>query len=475
MRVAVVHYHLRIGGVTTVIDQAARALDALGVQVCVLAGERPAVELAAPAAVIPGLAYGRHELSASDILKQADEVASRLLGGAPDVWHIHNHSLGKNLVVPRLACALASAARPLVLQMHDFAEDGRPANYELLLAGLADGEPATLGPALYPRASHVHYAFLNRRDQHAFMRAGLPESRAHYLPNAVVSPPSAGEAPPRTDLVIYPTRAIRRKNVGEMVFWAALDRSGRRYALTRAPRNPEHAAGYNRWVDFSAARRLPVDFGLAEESPLSFPELMRSAACAITTSVAEGFGLAFLEPWLMDCPLTGRALPEIAEEFKNDGLDLSGLYDRLDVPLKWAGAGNLRSALQDAMRRVYASYRRELLPQDVEKAFNAAAQNDLVDFGRLDENMQQKVIEQVLNNPADAGSIRPGALNVPAAAVPINKDIVLAKYGPARYGQRLREIYRASAESGFAPEDALDADSILDQFLLPERFNLLRT
>lgn len=475
MRVAVVHYHLRIGGVTTVIDQAARILGASGVQVCVIAGEPPAAELSAPAAVIPELAYGLHEISASEVLAKADEAASRLLGGPPDVWHVHNHSLGKNLALPRLVEALAAAGRPLVLQMHDFAEDGRPANYKLLLEGLARGEPAELGENLYPRAGNVHYAFLNRRDMRAFMQAGLPESRAHYLPNAVKPPSRGGASGSRASLVIYPTRAIRRKNVGEMILWAALERGERRFALTRAPRNPEHAVVYNRWVRFSTARKLPVDFGLAEKSPLSFPDLMRSAACAITTSVAEGFGLAFLEPWLMDCPLAGRALPEITDEFRNDGLDLNGLYDRMDVPIEWAVANELKRALQDAMGRVYESYHRDLLPQDVEKAFNAAVQNDFVDFGRLDENMQQKVIEHVLNNPADAGQIRPAGLTVPETAVLRNKNTVLEKYGTGPYGARLMEIFQAAGDSGSAPEDALDAGRILDQFLLPERFNLLRT
>ena len=359
--------------------------------------------------------------------------------------------------------------------MHDFAEDGRPANYKLLLEGLAGGEPAQLGKTLYPRAGNVHYAFLNRRDMRAFMQAGLTESRAHYLPNAV-QPLSRGGAPDsRASLVIYPTRAIRRKNIGELVFWAAIERDQHRFALTRAPRNPEHAAVYNRWVQFAAARKLPVEFGLAEKSPLSFPDLMRSAACAITTSVAEGFGLAFLEPWLMDCPLAGRSLPEITDEFRNDGLDLNGLYDRLDVPIEWAGANELKRALQDVMGRVHESYHRDLLPEDVEKAFNAAVQNDLVDFGRLDENMQQAVIDRVLENSADAGQICPASLTVPETAVLHNKNTVLKKYGTGRYGARLMEIFQAVGDSGSAPEDALDAGRILDQFLLPERFSLLRT
>jgi len=475
MRVAIVHYHLRIGGVSTVIGQAARVLTSSGIRVCVITGEPPAEKLSVPVAVVPELAYGAAGPRVPDVIAKMDEAASRLLGGAPELWHIHNHSLGKNLAMPAVVGVMAGAGRPLLLQMHDFAEDGRPGNYGLLLDGLADGDQEALGPRLYPRAANVHYAFLNRRDMTAFAGAGLPDTRAHYLPNAVEAPPPAADICRRSDLVIYPTRAIRRKNVGELVLWAALERDGRRFALTRAPRNPEHAAVYKRWVEFSSACRLPVEFGLAEKSPLSFPELMRSAACAITTSVAEGFGLAFLEPWLMDCPLAGRALPEITGTFKEEGIDLAQLYDRLDVPLEWVGAENFRGILQRAMQKVYEGYRRILNAEDAEKAYSAAVREGCADFGRLDEDMQQSVISHILKNPSAASRIRPPKLSVSDSVVSRNKSAVLEKYGSSRYAARLQEIYRTVMESGAGSEDALNAGRVLDQFLLPERFNLLRT
>ena len=42
---------------------------------------------------------------------------------------------------------------------------------------------------------------------------------------------------------------------------------------------------------------------------------MASAHRLVTTSVAEGFGLAFLEPWLFGKGLLGRNLPEITVDF----------------------------------------------------------------------------------------------------------------------------------------------------------------
>ncbi len=61
--------------------------------------------------------------------------------------------------------------------------------------------------------------------------------------------------------------------------------------------------------------------------------MIAKADALITTSVAEGFGLAFLEPWLASKPLVGRNLPEITADFAEHGLDLSALYNCLPVPL----------------------------------------------------------------------------------------------------------------------------------------------
>ena len=118
MRIAIVHYHLQTGGVTRVIQHAGEALDAAGHEVLVLTGEpaqqgfggRVRIE------VLSGLGYEeRRAAETADTLAAAMlSAAKRQLGGPPDLWHVHNHCIGKNLALPgallRLARARTSAA-----------------------------------------------------------------------------------------------------------------------------------------------------------------------------------------------------------------------------------------------------------------------------------------------------------------------------------------------------------------------------
>ncbi len=51
----------------------------------------------------------------------------------------------------------------------------------------------------------------------------------------------------------------------------------------------------------------------------------------ITTSIREGFGMVYLEPWLAGTPVAGRNLPCITDDLGKYGLEFSRLYDRLEV------------------------------------------------------------------------------------------------------------------------------------------------
>src|SRR5688572_3998718 len=184
MRVAIVHYHLDPGGVTRVIEAASRALTAAGVGHVVLIGDRsePREAEEFPIRRIAGLGYltAPGDLTAETLAEALRTAAAEALGGAPDVWHFHNHSLGKNRLLPDVVARLAEAGERLVLQIHDLAEQGRPGNYPLIAHCRT----------LYPFSRRIHYAFLNSRDLATFNDAGLPEENARLLPNAIPSLPA---------------------------------------------------------------------------------------------------------------------------------------------------------------------------------------------------------------------------------------------------------------------------------------------
>ena len=46
-------------------------------------------------------------------------------------------------------------------------------------------------------------------------------------------------------------------------------------------------------------------------------DMVRVADLVITTSVLEGFGFAYLEPWILDRAVIGRSIPFITPDFQS--------------------------------------------------------------------------------------------------------------------------------------------------------------
>ena len=482
--VAIVHYHLRTGGVTRVIEHACEALKNEGIKTVVLVGETPAANLPASTEVhvVPGLGYD--ETTQPD---QPDQLADRLqqtataaLGEAPSLWHVHNHALGKNCALPGALRLLAERGQHLLLQFHDFAEDGRPANYRRLLEYAGNGDQSQLGQALYPSADHIHYAALNGRDRTFLAQAGVDDDRLHLLANAVAieggEESNSDEDSKSGRLFLYPTRAIRRKNLGEFLLWSALGSTFDRFAVTRAPRNPQQRPYYDRWVAFANKLNLPVTFELGMTSNEAYSALLRSAHALVTTSVAEGFGLVFLEPWLANRPLCGRNLPQITTEFSDAGINIENMYDRLDVPADWIDANELRQRVEQSMNQSFDSYGQQITNDDIDATINDMIRNDRIDFGRLDEPLQETVIRHVVDTPGAASEIDPAALlTVGDNAVEKNRQTVIARFSRDAYGKTLTGIYQSVIASPVSDVTGLDADALLRTFLAPSNFNLLRT
>ncbi len=488
MRVAILHYHLRPGGVTRVIESAARALAGSEIKAVVLCGESspPDVEIAAPVCVVPGLDYapgGAHPAE-DDLIKAMESAAVSAIGGTPDLWHIHNHALGKNAGLTRAVERMARRGKRLLLQIHDFAEDGRPHLFETLMRYVGNNDIETLGRIAYPVAGHIHYACINRRDTRLLMQAGAPETTVHYLPNAIAirpGQPHPWEPQPATQrLILYPVRAIRRKNLGEALLWCGAMKDQSRLAVTLAPKSPADRAAYDDWVNFAQSLSLPVEFEAGQRSSSAFEEQIASAWLVLTTSVAEGFGLTFLEPWLAGRPVVGRDIPEITQDFKDNGILLPALYPALNIPIEWLDRQELESRIRDAYSLFLARYNRQPTPENLAAAVRGCITGNAVDFGRLDEPLQKRVIERLLRNPADIRHVRPSSLvsnpDVLVVALQRNAALIRRTYGLDAYRNRLRAIYEAVLNAAIEPiQGALSVNHILDFFLAPETFRLIRT
>ena len=480
MRVAVVHYHLRTGGVTRVIENAMASLNSAPVDTAVITAEPfpRGVGEGIRVRIAPGLAYDERStpVSANALRAQLEDAARDAFGALPDLWHVHNHALGKNLVLPEVIQRMAADGQRFLLQIHDFAEDGRPGNYRRLVEHFGHAQCRRY---LYPVAGHIHYAVLTDRDREILERDGVPPAQLHLLPNAVwLETGGAPDTEPGEEqrLWLYPTRAIRRKNLGELLLLAALSGEGNRFATTRAPENPRERPRYERWVGFAESRHLPVEFELSTKCRMPFEALLRSAYSLVTTSIAEGFGLAFLEPWLIGRPLVGRNLPEITGAFRSAGVDLGALYDRLEIPLEWIGARLLENRIRAARQDFLAAYGRTPADDDCERVLAAWVRDGQVDFGRLDEPLQESIIDRVVAADPARRQISTHYLQPPSARCVVgNGDAVQRSFGIEAYGQRLEAIYHELLESGKGPIEAAANEVILDWFLAPERLFLLAT
>ncbi len=525
MKLAILHYHLNRGGVTRVIANQLLALD------CVLSdnqrwpvalfhgGRRAGWEEDLPRRLvhldlslheIPALDYDDEQHVDNDRWPGPWPLLEQLLAAlngldftpADTVFHVHNHALGKNLALPQVAMMLA-ADYPFLLQIHDFAEDFRPANYRRLME-LADRDPAehARGSLFCPQAPQIHYAVLNSRDREILLAAGTDPGQLHLLPNPV---PAADELPerdscrrklaarfdvdPDSRYVLYPVRCIRRKNVGEVLLLAALAPPRTVFGLTLEPLNPAEQPVYRQWKDLAAELDLPCRFETGGPEGLTFAENLAAADMNLTTSVAEGFGMVYLESWLAGLPLVGRDLPEITTDFTAAGIELPWLRSRLEVPLEWIGQEEYRRRMTDAYRQTLAAYRRTA-PDDsaLEQYWDARCEQGTVDFADLDEALQADVIRRVCADGADRErlrqcnpwigqvlSIEPGETDDVIAR---NERTVREHFSLQPSGRRLEQLYATvSAASGSCrpPSGLPAAERILDRFLDPDRFRLLRS
>jgi hypothetical protein len=461
MKIAFVHYHLKTGGVTAVLKRQIAAVHGV-CDTLILTGDRAAADLAGKVVEIPELGYTQPHMPAPD----PDRVAERVLRVLADTWpggcdilHVHNPTLAKNRIFLQVIKRLQQAGVNLFLQIHDFAEDGRPDAY------FEEAYPAD-----------CHYGVLNARDLEILKKAGLKETGLHYLPNAVDSlGVTEGRDAPRQ--VLYPVRAIRRKNLGEAILLSLFFDAGRRLVFTQPPNSPADIESYRDWVGWVDRNRLPVDFEMGRT--IAFPALVGAAASMVTTSIAEGFGLSFLEPWTAGRLLWGRRL-DICRDFEGSGMRLDSLYARLDVPRDWIDADLFRCHWQAAVARAAACYGHEVEVDKAARAFARLAGREEIDFGLLSEKFQRQVLARLLRDPsAKTDLIRlnpwlahPGKVADASAMIANNRRVVLSRYATDAYRSRLLRIYHQVIRHPV--EQRIDKDALREAFFDLDHFPLLK-
>jgi hypothetical protein len=464
LKIAFIHYHLKTGGVTTVLRQQVESL----LDTCdllVLSGDPPESPFPCDVVHIPGLAYdisGRNRMEPESVATAIIEAIHLKWNNGCDLVHVHNPTLKKNANFLKILNLLKERDLKLFLQIHDFAEDGRPLSY------FAEEE----------YIQNCHYGVINSRDYNILLKTGLKKEGLHKIYNTITPFHFNAEDATLKNYVLYPVRAIRRKNIGEAILLSLFFKKSAPLVITLPPNSPADMNSYENWKTFVKENKLNVIFeaGLTHE----FFDLVLSSDFLITTSITEGFGFSFLEPWTAKKYLWGRKLPDICQDFEKKSIRLNHLYTRLDVPMDWIDNDMLSYTWKSGIQKVCALFGATIDDISIKTAYEKATTNNVIDFGLLNEPFQKKIISTLLSVSANRKKLirlnpflsSPGSVSNKDELIQNNMDAVLFNYNQLKYREKLIGIYTKVVRDNVCQK--IDKKILLSEFLNLNNFSLLK-
>jgi hypothetical protein len=463
MKIAFMHYHLKPGGVTTCLKDQVHALKN-DCDILVITGEMPEDPFPADTVRVPEIAYSifqHRPLRVRDAVSAIIDAIQAHFNGPCDILHVHNPMLAKNKKLLQILKALQERGVRLLLQAHDFAEDGRPQSY-------------------YHEAylQDCHYSVVNSRDYNILLKSGLKKEGLHLISNTVKSPDLDAGFTPKGTGVVYPIRAIRRKNIGEAILLSLFFKKGDGLVITLPPNSPVDIASYEAWKAFVAAHQLNVEFERGLNQP--FEAIVSTSRFILTTSITEGFGFTFLEPWLFNKLAWGRKLYDICADFEANGIVLNHMYNELNVPLDWVELDGFSKKWNRTIRNVCQLFDFKIPESQIQGAYDMIIAGGTIDFGLLDEASQKKVIRLLLSDSANRKQmllLNPllsniGKVRNAKEVIQTNRQAVLRNYGMEGYRQKLLSTYRCTAATSI--RHRIDRKKLLRAFFDLNKFSLLK-
>jgi hypothetical protein len=464
LKIVFIHYHLKTGGVTTVLRQQAESiLDTC--DLLVLTGDPPESPFPCDVVHIPGLGY---DISERNLIKP-EKVATAIIEAIRLKWkdgcdlvHVHNPILRKNTNFLKILNLIKQRGLKLFLQIHDFAEDGRPMSYF--------AEEAYI--------ENCHYGVINSRDYNILIKTGLKKEGLHKIFNTITPFHFNTKNAILKNYILYPIRAIRRKNIGEAILLSLFFKKNAPLVITLPPNSPADIHSYDNWKLFVLENDLNVIFeaGLTHD----FSDLVLSSDFLITTSISEGFGFSFLEPWTARKNLWGRKLPDICHDFEQNSIQLNHLYTRLDVPMDWIDRDMLFDKWKSCIQKVSAMFRTTIDDISIKIAYEKATTNDVIDFGLLNEPFQKKIISTVLFSGSKRKKLirlnpflsSPGSISNKDELIQNNMEAVLFNYNRFNYREKLIGIYKKVIKDNVCHK--IDKKILISEFLRLNNFSLLK-
>ncbi len=423
MRIVIFHYHLNPGGVTRIIEAQIEALMKFDDKLSII--------------LFTGFIEEKDCFNNYDVEVVCDEHFNYLVSTERldekyaaikklfdahiqpgDILHMHNLNLGKNPLVTLVANDYLTKGVHVINHAHDFSED-RPKNQQFLSEIIEGHFKRSLKEVMYPIADNYSFMVLNSFDKKRLMSYGIEESGITLLPNPVVFSEKQPEGSPdtwRSDifqsleldpaklLVTYPVRVIKRKNIGEYLLLAVLFSDQANFAVTQPPKNPVEIKEYLLWKEFT--EKESISFCWEAGTKVDFEKLIRSSDFCFTTSIQEGFGMVFMEPWLLSTPVAGRNISMVTEDMILSGMKFDCLYDSFFV--------NGKNQMHE---------------------LSVGEQMDVIKRAKIDSQFRKNLtdtnpaVKKVLNKPKDDLVTR-------------NKEVILNHYSLNNYGNKLHGAYK---------------------------------
>ncbi|MBN1765752.1 MAG: hypothetical protein JW860_10880 [Sedimentisphaerales bacterium] len=508
--------------------------------------------------------YDRARRISDIVLKAINPVRSS--PDNPYVLHVHNANLGKN---PFLTLALKLLLEKLdqenlpawiLYQMHDFAEINRVACWRTLKECSGTNDPDLAVEMMYPtsKKKRIQWACINSADRDHLLSIGIDPEIITIVPNAVAVDDFASEPLscmstsslrklnikpidfvsdiknkiadfsrqngfyfyPERKILLYPVKAIRRKNIAEsIVLMMALNNQNDEYQLcvTLPPNSPDDMDYCRRLEQFVKEHHLPVVIGfgtrllqkgdqrtVSDGNVVSYSlvDMMALSSAVVTTSFQEGFGYVFHEPWVAGKFVIGRNIPRITRDFTQQGFKLDHLYDHMLIPLEWLDS-KWQQICQEYHRKIITMHQSlglnpnfnlqqltDIIPQTKTYQINIdnADPENTTDWADLNLDAQLYILNTLTNKPSLLNRIRwtnsalqpikhwfPPDLS---AIIKNNRNMVHSKYNLKNQASVLvsllargsRAIGRIDKQSPVRP---LSNEPILKQSLQVENVRLL--
>jgi glycosyltransferase involved in cell wall biosynthesis len=358
LRLIIVHYHLRPGGIRRVIELATpyllRGASSPITALTLAVGEaadhswnaafrRSLSGVAVDIVVHPDIAYSAERRSSfRNRARRLRAFLNRLLQRHPGsvVW-AHNLGVARNLTLAsELARACARHKSPLIAHHHDWWFDNRWHRWrEIRCSGAST--LAQVAPLTIVTGADVRHATINRDDASRLRRhLGTAVTWCPNPTGPLRAPDDASAAHARewlnarigvddAPVWIFPCRLLRRKNIAEALLLTRWLRPGAWLVTTGGVSSADEQAYARALAHAARTQGWPLRLGILDqtgpEAP-GVPELLGASETVLLTSIQEGFGLPYLEAAAAHRPLIARSLPGIAPDLRFFGFRFPQTY-----------------------------------------------------------------------------------------------------------------------------------------------------